>query len=95
MTGIPVSLIAQARLRHESLFSSWDLLPDIACVLQGYDQDGVDDLVSGVLMGSYHSGGGGGPLIGGACKHGLGIALLASDSVLLSAVLRDYPSGQV
>ena len=40
--------------------------------LQGYDQDGVDDLVSGVLMGAYHSGGGGGPLIGGACKHGLG-----------------------
>ena len=23
-------------------------------------------------MGSYHSGGGGGPLLGGACKHGLG-----------------------
>ena len=40
--------------------------------LQGYDQEGVDDLVSGVLMGSYHSGGGGGPLIGGAMKHGLG-----------------------
>lgn len=40
--------------------------------LQGYDQDGVDDLVSGVLMGSYHSGGGGGPLLGGALKHGLG-----------------------
>ena len=32
----------------------------------------MDDLVSGVLMGSYHSGGGGGPLIGGAMKHGLG-----------------------
>ena len=32
----------------------------------------MDDLVSGVLMGAYHSGGGGGPLIGGACKHGLG-----------------------
>ena len=41
-------------------------------LLQGYDQDGVDDLVSGVLMGSYHSGGGGGPLLGGAFKHALG-----------------------
>lgn len=41
-------------------------------LLQGYDQDGVDDLVSGVLMGAYHSGGGGGPLVGGAFKHALG-----------------------
>ncbi|KAK9905881.1 hypothetical protein WJX75_008082 [Coccomyxa subellipsoidea] len=38
----------------------------------GFDQEGVDDLVSGILMGSYHSGGGGGPLVGGAAKHLLG-----------------------
>jgi hypothetical protein len=40
--------------------------------MQGFDQEGVDDLVSGILMGSYHSGGGGGPLVGGAAKHLLG-----------------------
>ena len=63
---------------HQTQFSEWHpelnatrLKPPFP-LLQGYDQDGVDDLVSGVLMGAYHSGGGGGPLIGGACKHGLG-----------------------
>lgn len=41
-------------------------------LLQGIEQEGVDDLVSGILMGSYHTGGGGGPLVGGAAKHAVG-----------------------
>lgn len=53
---------------------------------QGFDQEGVDDLVSGILMGSYHSGGGGGPLIGGAAKHILGFPWSgAAFAVILAA----------
>ncbi len=39
---------------------------------QGFRQEGVDDLLSGALMGAYHTGGGSGPLIGGAAKHAVG-----------------------
>ncbi len=67
--------------------------------LQGFDQEGIDDLVSGILMGSYHSGGGGGPLVGGAAKHLLGFpwsgalfaAILAVQGVVIAILAGVMP----
>ncbi|CAL8472291.1 g11833 [Coccomyxa elongata] len=65
----------------------------------GFDQEGIDDLVSGILMGSYHSGGGGGPLVGGAAKHLLGFpwsgalfaAILAVQGVVIAILAGVMP----
>jgi hypothetical protein len=59
----------------------------------------VDDLVSGILMGSYHTGGGGGPLIGGAAKHAFGFpwsgaffgAILAAQGVAIAVLASVMP----
>jgi hypothetical protein len=51
-------------------------------------------MVSGILMGSYHTGGGGGPLVGGAAKHAVGFPwwALCSLPTLLRCSLSRVPA---